>query len=181
MKSIGFKEWALVCQALGSGEQCIILRKGGIAEGRRGFSFQFEEFYLFPTFFHEQLAHVRAIGRSLPVENGQVKIEYYARVERALRIDSLVMAEALAPLHILSANLVRERFEHASSGIEVALVRIFALAQPWILANDKRFGGCRSWVELPTVPETSLRPVLSEEEHAVRRQRFQAIVSGARS
>jgi hypothetical protein len=37
MKSVGFKEWALVCEALGRGEQTIILRKGGIAEGRGGF------------------------------------------------------------------------------------------------------------------------------------------------
>ncbi|MFL6569175.1 MAG: DUF1802 family protein, partial [Chthoniobacterales bacterium] len=37
MKSIGFKEWALVCEALGRGEQRIIIRKGGIAEGRDGF------------------------------------------------------------------------------------------------------------------------------------------------
>jgi hypothetical protein len=60
MKSIGFKEWSLVCGALGSGEQSIILRKGGIAEGRSGFSFQHREFFLFPTFFHEQIGKVRS-------------------------------------------------------------------------------------------------------------------------
>src|SRR2546430_16918150 len=31
---IGFKEWTLVCEALGRGVQGIIIRKGGIAEGR---------------------------------------------------------------------------------------------------------------------------------------------------
>jgi hypothetical protein len=45
MESIGFKEWAIVCQALGRGWQSIILRKGGIAEGRDGFSFQHGEFF----------------------------------------------------------------------------------------------------------------------------------------
>ena len=35
----GFKEWTLICDALGRGEQSIILRKGGIAEGRAGFRF----------------------------------------------------------------------------------------------------------------------------------------------
>jgi hypothetical protein len=39
MESIAFKEWAIVCEALGRGGQSIILRKGGIAEGREGFSF----------------------------------------------------------------------------------------------------------------------------------------------
>ena len=47
MESIGFKEWAVVCEALGSGRQSIILRKGGIAEGREGFSFKHREFFLF--------------------------------------------------------------------------------------------------------------------------------------
>ena len=66
MQSIGFKEWALVCEALGTGRQKIILRKGGIAEGRDGFSFQHREFFLFPTFFHEQLERVRFPGATLP-------------------------------------------------------------------------------------------------------------------
>jgi len=51
MESVGFKEWALVCEALGRGEQTIILRKGGIAEGRGGFAFQHSEFFLFRRFF----------------------------------------------------------------------------------------------------------------------------------
>ncbi|MED5454303.1 MAG: DUF1802 family protein, partial [Verrucomicrobiota bacterium] len=32
-----FKEWAVVIDALGRGEQIIILRKGGIHEGKGGF------------------------------------------------------------------------------------------------------------------------------------------------
>ena len=40
MESVGFKEWAVVCEATGRGRQCIILRKGGIAEGREGFLFK---------------------------------------------------------------------------------------------------------------------------------------------
>jgi len=37
MESIGFKGWSLVCDAMAHGTQSIILRKGGIAEGREGF------------------------------------------------------------------------------------------------------------------------------------------------
>ncbi len=66
MESVGFKEWALVCEALGRGEQTVILRKGGIAEGREGFSFKHREFFLFPTFFHEQVGKVRGGPAELP-------------------------------------------------------------------------------------------------------------------
>ena len=63
MESVAFKEWAIVCEALGRGRQSIILRKGRIAEGRGGFSFRHREFFLFPTFCHEQPEKVREAGR----------------------------------------------------------------------------------------------------------------------
>ena len=62
--SVGFKEWALICEALGHGEQSIILRKGGIAEGRAGFQFKHDDFFLFPTLFHEQIAQLKLPGAS---------------------------------------------------------------------------------------------------------------------
>ncbi len=40
MERAGFKEWSSVCQAIADGRQTIIIRKGGIAEGRDGFMFQ---------------------------------------------------------------------------------------------------------------------------------------------
>jgi len=46
MESIGFKGWSLVCDAMAQGTQSIILRKGGIAEGREGFSFWHREFFV---------------------------------------------------------------------------------------------------------------------------------------
>ena len=46
-KEIGtaFKEWAIVCDALGKGQQSIIFRKGGIHEGKRGFQFKHDQLY----------------------------------------------------------------------------------------------------------------------------------------
>ncbi|MFM8364659.1 MAG: DUF1802 family protein, partial [Verrucomicrobiota bacterium] len=51
---VAFKEWAIVCEALGEGKQSLLVRKGGIAEGRDGFAFRHREFFLFPTAFHAQ-------------------------------------------------------------------------------------------------------------------------------
>ena len=65
--SVAFKEWAIVCEAIGSGRQSIMLRKGGIAEGRDGFAFKHREFFLFPTWFHEQLEKTTLpVGTTLP-------------------------------------------------------------------------------------------------------------------
>ena len=133
MESIGFKEWSLVCDALGHGAQSVIWRKGGIAEGREGFSFRHREFFLFPTFFHEQIGKVRITARDIPAPGTTIAIRWYAKVERALRINSVAIAEALAPLHILSIEVVRERFGYKGDGLNVAFVRVFEISPVWVL------------------------------------------------
>jgi len=172
MESMGFKEWSLVCDALGRGEQSIILRKGGIAEGRKGFSFRHREFFLFPTFFHEQVAKVRMASANLPMAGDTIAIRWYAKTERALRVDSFGTAEALAPLHIITPEVVRERFGHQDKGLHVAFLRVFEILPSWILQNEKRFAGCRSWVDLPSPPEMKRRPVVDDATHQRLRAEF---------
>ncbi len=154
MQSIGFKEWALVCDALGAGRQSVIIRKGGIAEGRDGFAFKHREFFLFPTFFHEQLERIRLSGAVLPAPRpGEIEIRYFARVEETRVLTNWEDVRALEPLHILREEVVRERFEYDDApGIHVAFVRIFRLDAVWCFPDAPVYGGCRSWVELPELP-----------------------------
>jgi hypothetical protein len=179
MERVGFKEWSLVCNALGRGTQSVILRKGGIAEGREGFSFRPREFFLFPTLFHEQVAKVRITSADIPAPGNTIAIRWYAKVERALRIDSFEIAEALTPLHIRSAGVVRERFGYKGDGLNVAFVRVFKISPVWVLQNEKRFGGCRSWIGLPPSPEMEMRPVLDDTAHAKLRAQFDRILSSS--
>ena len=170
MQSVGFKEWALVCAALGRGEQTILLRKGGIAEGRDGFGFKHPDFFLFPTFFHEQVVKVRMPDAKLPAESaGEIEVRYFAKLEGEKKITEWSEAKALAPFHILAESVVRERFEYKDAGLHIALVRVFRLEPAWIFPNKPAYGGCRSWVDLPECPAaTRFDPVLSDAEHAKR-------------
>jgi hypothetical protein len=179
MQSVGFKEWAIVCEALGRGEQSVLLRKGGIAEGREGFGFRHSEFFLFPTFFHEQVVKVRTPGAEMPAEReGAIEIRYFAKLEEQRQIGSWNEAAALEPLHILAEPVVRERFEYQGAGLHVALVRVFRVEPAWIFPDKPAYGGCRSWVNLPEVPaETRLEPVLGEKEHERIAKRFRAITA----
>ena len=154
MESVGFKEWAIVCEALGRGEQNIILRKGGIAEGREGFSFRHSEFFLFPTWFHEQPGRVRNGSVEFPQPNAdKIDLRYFAKLESSHLITSWRTAEALESFHILQPDVVRERFEYEQApGLHVALVRIFRIQPIWTIANEKKYGGCRSWVNLTGPP-----------------------------
>jgi hypothetical protein len=182
MESIGFKEWAMVCEALGRGWQSIILRKGGIAEGHDGFSFQHREFFLFPTWFHEQPEKVRTPDIEMGGPSAdKIEIKFFARLEFVRVVTSWPMVEALTPWHILQPEVVRERFEYDEApGVHVGFVRIFRVIPTWTFLNQKKYGGCRSWVKLPERPaDLHLEPVLSDEDQARRRDEFLKIVGDA--
>jgi hypothetical protein len=175
MESAGLKEWAIVCEAMGRGEQCLILRKGGIAEGRAGFAFRHAEFFLFPTFFHAQVEKVRISDAKIPAQReGEIEIRFFAKLITATNVTSWETAAALEPLHILQPSVVRERFDYDKApGLHVALVRVFRVAPAWIFPDAPRYGGCRSWVPLPQCPEeTQFEPVLSDAQHEERQRTF---------
>ena len=167
-----FKEWALVCEALGSGKQSIILRKGGIAEGRAGFAFEHDDFFLFPTWFHEQLLKtVLPPETGMPEElDGEVEIRYAATLEWTQLVTDLDRVRKLRDFHILHDSVVEERFRYdGKEGVHVAVVRVFRLDPPRRMPMEKRFGGCRSWIELPEWEGSAWVSVISDEEHERRR------------
>ena len=183
MESAGFKEWAIVCQALGRGEQSVILRKGGIAEGREGFSFRHKEFFLFPTYFHEQVEKVRKIEIEFPAQaTDKIEINLLAKIELSCVIKSWKIAQELEPFHILRQEVVRERFDYdRAPGLHIAFVRVFRIEPSWIFANAKSYGGCRSWVKLPKPPGMRFEPVLSDGEHEQRRKALIELMRGEES
>jgi hypothetical protein len=183
--SNGFKEWALICEALGTGKQSIILRKGGIAEGRAGFRFAHEDFLLFPTLFHEQVERLK-----LPLEtpmpaaraDGQLEIRYRAQVEWTLDLTEAALLPRLAPFHLWREEIVEERFRYdEKQAISLAFIRVHRLSAPFVFADSPRYGGCRSWVTLPEMPaKISTTPVLDEETHRARERAVREVI-GARA
>jgi hypothetical protein len=179
--SIGFKEWTLICDALGSGAQSIILRKGGIAEGRAGFRFQHDEFFLFPTLFHEQVAKLKLPPETpLPASASeeQIAIHHRVRVEWTQDLADLETVRLLAPFHLWRDEVIEERFRYdEKQGVSLAFVRVEKLAEPFVFPNSSRYGGCRSWVTLPDPPSAlSATPALGDAEHSDRERRIRALL-----
>jgi hypothetical protein len=175
--SIAFKEWQVVCDALASGRQSILLRKGGIHEGRSGFSFAHEAFFLFPTRFHAQGDQVReGEVKVLPEwQPGDIlQITHHAEALWAVTLGDWEKVAALETYHIYSEATVRERFDWEGKGmssgsIHAALVRVRELAEPWQLVYQPSFGGCRSWITLPEPPagwRETARPVMDDAAFA---------------
>jgi hypothetical protein len=178
---IAFKEWAIVVDALGRGEQIIILRKGGITEGRRGFRPEHSEFLLFPTLFHQQrdsvvpAAQVRydQIEPGLPAKD-RLRLEFFCEVASVRRFDSLAAAERLRGQHIWCDEVIAARFDWGKEkAIHALAVRVFRLRQTVELPVRESYGGCKSWIELETdVATDDAKPVLSARAFARRLNQF---------
>jgi hypothetical protein len=180
--SIGFKEWALVCEALGQGRQSLILRKGGIAEGRDGFRFQHSDFLLMPTLFHEQAEKLKVPpGTPLPGrEDGIHRIHWGVTVEWTRDLTDWEQVRRLAPFHLWTEEVIRERFLYdGREMVCLAWVRAFRLSEPLVFEDAPKYGGCRSWVNLPELPAGVAREaVLTEAEHGEREREILSALGG---
>jgi len=182
-----FKEWAIVVDALGRGEQIIILRKGGISEGRGGFKIEQPQFLLFPTLFHQQRESVIPAAQSRHDEiapgfppASQLRLEYFADVVEARKLDSLADAEALRGRHIWRDEVISERFDWGKDKAIFALaVRVHQLPKAIELPMLPAYGGCKSWIEVePDIDVTGARPVLSDSAFVTKLDKFRAALTG---
>ena len=149
------KEWASVCAALSQGRQSLLLRKGGIAEGPRGFRMERDEFWLFPTQFHQSADQLTTEGQDLlrsvqrsPPEPGHVPIVSYALVKSVAFVGDERRLNDLSGRHILSDEVLHQRFHYRQPGLFVAAVEVFQLPAPVEIVDLPRYAGCHSWVEL---------------------------------
>lgn len=172
-KPVAFKEWQLVANAIATGEQSLILRKGGISEGKAGFQWLHENFFLFPSLFHEQVEQVLPMPdgslrswESLPgLAEDDVVFSVYIETIATGRITDWAEIDRLRPYHIWREEIVKDRFEWGDEpGISWAAVRAWTLRDPWILKDRKSFGGCRSWFGLPSDEGGGWQTRLSEAE-----------------
>lgn len=172
-----FKEWAVVVDALGRGDQCLILRKGGISEGKGGFQVDHQEFWLFPTLYHQQAESVVAAGPhghplldTLRKDPATLPIQFLARVHSWTRIQSLEIALGLRGHHIWKDEVIADRFDWGrDSSIVALLLRLYRLPSPVLLPMQESYGGCKSWIQLEVDVDTqNAIPVLSDADFDAR-------------
>ena len=166
---VALKEWAVLLEAMADGRQVFLLRKGGIAEGKSGFELKHREFLFFPTWEHQQADALKPVYRDLfeklkPPDPATIEIRYLGRVEQIAQAPKSL--DAMAPLedqHIWTHAFLRKRYEYRPDlPLYVVVVRIFRLAEPALIPNERRYAGCRSWVDLgEPLPINHLRPALA--------------------
>jgi hypothetical protein len=173
-----FKEWAVSCQALAEGRQTLLIRKGGIREEGGAFRINDPEFWLMPTFEHqnadllqaEWLPDLAAI-QATPREPGQVTLSSYAIVDTIAVARDDEQVNALAQEHIWNPTYVKMRFNfNPYDPLYLVLLRVYRLPEPITIPMLGEYEGCKSWVTLaqPLSTDTAV-PALPDAEFAARR------------
>ncbi len=151
--TVAFKEWAAVCLALAGGRQTVILRKGGTHEEGGVFRPEFDRFWLYATQFHEQqqaglkpefLPLLEAAERP---PAGTVVLTHVAAVTAVRHLTTLDEVLALDDRHVLTADVVRQRFHYRTPGLYVFEVRVTP-ARRLVVPERPAYVGCKTWVHL---------------------------------
>ena len=183
-----FKEWEAIVEALGQGAQIVILRKGGIAEGKQGFQAKHPKFWLFPTDYHPQWEKTKPeLQRFLAPTAARkadqpIALQYFAEVTDAVYLDSWDKVARLDDAHFWADSILRERFDYAERpgmepGLHLLIVRVSRINLPHKLAPSKDYDGCKSWIDVPANWEHDIaNHVVRTEEFATRRSRILAAV-----
>ena len=177
----------MVADAIGRGDQIIILRKGGISEGRGGFQIEHNRFFLFPTLFHQQresvqpAAQLRYDALAPKLSPPLVRIEIFVEVVDWKFLDSLEAALRLRDQHIWREEVIRDRFDWGKSKSIYALaVRAFRLPLAVELPMRPEYAGCKSWVEFEgPISTDSAQPALTDREFEAKLSRFHSALEPA--
>jgi hypothetical protein len=179
---IALKEWAIVCRALETGRQMILLRKGGIYEAAGEFELENRRFVLFPTYLHQNLkmlkseAHAGFEPRSAEPE--RITLSSAGEVTDIIQLKNRAQMDALDSEHVWAPPLIDMRFNYKPENpLYLLLVRAYQLPATTAVENTPAYAGCKSWVPLERAIETSgATTVIEDEEYAARRARIRAIV-----
>ena len=197
---MALKEWAVVVQALAKGEQIFLLRKGGIAEEEGEFRLAAREFFLYPTWEHQQEAWIRqahhrwlqpqyAAAWRGPVfpsladapQGAELSLEHYAAVTDVWPAPELARMKQLADAFVWNDAFLEKRYAYKPHlPLSVLVVRTYRLPQPLRLPYLDRYAGCRSWVELAeALPTRGAAPVLDDAEFERRRSALRDFLVGS--
>ena len=112
------KEWATVVEALGRGEQLVLIRKGGLIEPGSGFELAANTFVFYPTFEHQAVSYLRppfqryfdeAAARRAP--EGRVRIDLFGVAVSSMSSHDPTLIERLRAFHVYNETFLSQRLK----------------------------------------------------------------------
>ena len=189
---IALKEWAVTVRALAEGEQLVTLRKGGIREENKHFEVAGKQFFLYPTFDHQQAglvreSHVPELKRALEdgvwnppaptarmMEAGvpvaqpmSVRLRAWAEVVASYEITQPDALESLVPYHVWTREYAAKRFNwKPRHPLHVLLLRTYRIPRPVTIRVAEEYLGCKSWIDVERDLPFEGTAVVSDSEFA---------------
>ena len=151
---VALKEWQAVVDAVASGRQSILLRKGGVQEGPTGFTVAHGRFALMPVRLHQKPDMLKPEHRPR-IDDGVVDPESFRLTHAAEVVDVHVVPsreslDRLNDLHVWNAGYLDMRWNYRPrQPLYLIVLRALKLAEPFDLRNTFKVAGCKSWVLLP--------------------------------
>ena len=190
-----FKEWAVTIQALASGEQIIILRKGGIREPNLHFKIEHDRFLFFPGYLHENAELLKPDYRSWLTDEedkpdpspdpSKVTFSLYAEVTDVIELgvsdsgDPESATAALEPFHIWAPGFALKRVHWKPlHPLNVIFLRCHSIQEPVTMPLTQEYSGCTSWVDLDDeVPLGKMTPAIPDTEYERRVSEIKAALA----
>lgn len=182
--NVALKEWSVLCDALATGRQMLLLRKGGIYEAAGEFEVEHPQFLLFPTYLHQKPEMVKPPERPgvepRAAEPDRIPLTLAAAVTDIIQLHSRAQIDAIDSEHIWTAPLIDMRFNYRPENpLYLMLVRAYRLGEPVVVENTPAYAGCKSWVPLGReIPTRAAAAVIGEGEYEPRRAEILRRVAG---
>jgi len=172
--NVALKEWDLQINALLSGRQAFLLRKGGILESNNEFELEHPRFVFFPTVVHQDPRMVkpefREGLRQVREEPDKVEIKAWGEVTKIFEVpahEGRKKLELLSDMYIWDAPLLDMRFAYRpEKPLYLVVVRAFQLPRSVPLQNTLDYAGCKSWIplaETDAIDVSGSRPALASD------------------
>lgn len=162
--NVALKEWAVVCEAIRRGRQSLLFRTGGISEQNGRFEMKHPCFWLFPTRFHQAAELISAdfagelTSHPKKSQANQLPIDLFCTVKTVNFIDNIEKLSLLRDRHVLSEEVLRQRFEYRSPGLYVISFDAYPQEEVQWIDPETVYDGCHSWVEL-----SEILPIINRE------------------
>ena len=179
------KEWATVLEAMGRGEQLVLIRKGGLIEPGSGFELINTTFVFYPTFEHQAVNYLRPEFRGYfeqasakRASEGQVRFDLVGVAVSSVSSSDPEIIKRLEPFHIYNDEFKTQRLKwQPDQPLLVAVIRAYRLPSPITIPVAPAYAGCKSWVQLDQpISLSGAQPVMSDPEFDRRLRQIQPLL-----
>lgn len=173
--NIALKEWSVVCDALITGEQIILFRKGGLRENDGRFKTEADKFLLFPTFEHQKQSHLKE-NWGYTVDNTPPKacisLPGWCEIDSSYPILNETEIAGIQDHHIFNDLYITQRFDfNPYDPLTLLILRVHKFYDPVEVQLLPDYLGCRSWIALKEeISLVSSSPVLSNVKFKAMKQ-----------